>query len=65
MNGKRKSRRPLARRQAGEVKQPQLPASVRHVHRARDFGVGYGSSSGYGVDRHYVDGHVDPMFRCV
>lgn len=38
---------------------------MRHVHRRRDFGVGYGNSSGYDDGRHYGDGHVDPMFRCV
>ena len=36
----------------------------RHLHRARDFGIGYGNSSGYGSELHYVDGHVDPIFRC-
>lgn len=35
----------------------------RHVHRVRDFGVGYGSSSGYGSLLHFIDGHVDPPFR--
>ena len=29
------------------------PAPVRHLHRERDFGVGYGNSSGYeGADVH-------------
>jgi hypothetical protein len=29
---------------------------ARHVHRDRDaaFGIGYGSSSGYGLERQYV-----------
>lgn len=36
---------------------------ARHVHRSRDFGVGYGSSSGYGSALHFIDGHVDPPFR--
>lgn len=40
------------------------PTPPRHVHRQRDFGVGYGNSSGYDDGLHYVDGHVDPMFRC-
>ena len=35
-----------------------------HQRRERDFGIGYGNSSGYGTDLHYVDGHVDPIFRC-
>ena len=49
---------------------PSLPSSpqaddvpLRHRHRQRDFGIGYGNSSGYGVDVHYVDGHEDPIFR--
>jgi hypothetical protein len=37
----------------------------RHLHRQRDYGIGYGNSSGYGSEQHYVDGHVDPIFRCV
>jgi len=47
--------------------QPSPPraddAPLRHRHRQRDFGIGYGNSSGYGVDVHYVDGHEDPIFR--
>jgi hypothetical protein len=38
-------------------------AQPARVHRERDFGVGYGSSSGYASNRHYA-----PMgctyFRC-
>ena len=41
---------------------PQAP--VRHVHRQRDFGVGYGNSSGYGRDRHYTSNVFAPLFRC-
>jgi hypothetical protein len=37
--------------------------AVRHVHRERDYGVGYGNSSGYGSPLHFLDGHVDRMFR--
>lgn len=36
----------------------------RHLHRERDFGIGYGNSSGYASARHYTDGHADPLFRC-
>ena len=38
---------------------------VRHVHRERDFGVGYGNSSGYASPRRYVDNRSQPRFRCV
>jgi hypothetical protein len=38
---------------------------VRHVHRERDFGVGYGNSSGYASTRRYVDSRSQPRFRCV
>ena len=41
-----------------------LQASMRHVHRQRDFGVGYGNSSGYGRDRHYTSNGFAPLFRC-
>ena len=34
-----------------------------HVHRQRDFGIGYGNSSGYGSLVHFTDGHVDAPFR--
>ena len=46
---------------------PPLQASepARHLHRQRDYGIGYGNSSGYGSEQHYVDGHVDPIFRCI
>ena len=43
---------------------PQASASTRHVHRERDFGVGYGNSSGYGRERHYIRDGFTPLFRC-
>ncbi|HJW45307.1 MAG TPA: hypothetical protein VJ484_02345 [Lysobacter sp.] len=39
-------------------------AEVRHLHRDRDFGVGYGNSSGYASDRRYTSNWVQPLFRC-
>jgi hypothetical protein len=41
-----------------------IPDRHRAHHRERDFGIGYGNSSGYASTRRYVDGHVDPLFRC-
>jgi hypothetical protein len=43
---------------------PQAPA-IRHIHGDRDaeFGVGYGNSSGYAADRHYVSNWATRMFR--
>ena len=38
-------------------------AAPARIHRERDFGVGYGSSSGYGSNRHYV-APPSPYFRC-
>ncbi|MHB8911369.1 MAG: hypothetical protein ACYC42_01680 [Lysobacter sp.] len=38
---------------------------MRHIHRERDFGVGYGNSSGYASARHYADHREQPRFRCV
>lgn len=39
-------------------------APIRHVHRQRDFGVGYGNSSGYASPRRYADHRGQPLFRC-
>jgi hypothetical protein len=38
---------------------------VRHIHRERDFGVGYGNSSGYASNRSYIDQWAPSRFRCV
>jgi hypothetical protein len=40
------------------------PAPVRHLHRERDFGVGYGNSSGYASNRRYSSSGFQPLFRC-
>lgn len=37
---------------------------VRHVHRQRDFGVGYGNSSGYASDRCYTKAWGNERFTC-
>ena len=42
----------------------QGATAARHLHRERDFGVGYGNSSGYGRDRHYTSNGFAPLFRC-
>ena len=39
-------------------------AQSRHLHRERDFGVGYGNSSGYASDRRYTTDWAQPLFRC-
>lgn len=37
----------------------------RREYRERDFGIGYGRSSGYASDRHYVNGWAGAVrFRC-
>jgi hypothetical protein len=38
-------------------------ASSRRVHRERDFGVGYGNSSGYATERRYSPRGTQPRFR--
>lgn len=41
----------------------QTVPTVRHLHRQRDFGVGYGNSSGYASNRSYASNWVQPRFR--
>jgi len=57
---------PVPRDRTTRPESPREPIAQppRHLHRERDFGIGYGNSSGYGSELHYVDGHVDPIFRC-
>ncbi len=51
-------------------KTPRSPLTTRsdtapaRVHRERDYGVGYGSSSGYGSNRRYADSRSQTFFRC-
>ncbi len=40
-------------------------ALTRRPHRERDFGVGYGNSSGYASSRRYAGTSGQPRFRCV
>ena len=41
-----------------------LPAARVDRARVREFGVGYGNSSGYASARRYVDSRAQPRFRC-
>ena len=47
----------------------QIPAAaraarpVRHERRERDFGVGYGNSSGYATGKRYTSDWCQPRFR--
>jgi len=46
--------------------QPQPQAAARRaLYRERDFGVGYGNSSGYAASRRYArEWAGQPRFRC-
>jgi hypothetical protein len=49
------------------AKRDPSPATqaVRHEHRERDFGIGYGNSSGYGSEEHFARPPWGPdRFRC-
>ena len=41
------------------------PHSQASRYRERDFGIGYGNSSGYGCEEHYVRPWGADRFRCV
>jgi hypothetical protein len=38
-------------------------ARARQARPARDFGIGYGRSSGYGLDKRYTSDWGAPRFR--
>lgn len=42
---------------------PWDAATLRHLHRERYYGIGYGNSSGHGSERNFTDGHADPLFH--
>jgi len=45
---------------------PPTVQPARHQHRERDFGIGYGNSSGYGCEEHFAQPPWGPdRFRCV
>ncbi|MEP6633396.1 MAG: hypothetical protein ABJA62_04230 [Luteimonas sp.] len=57
-----------------QTNQPQEAAPVvqnvqpinqaRRNHRERDFGVGYGNSSGYASGKRYTNDWAQPRFKC-
>lgn len=46
-----------------EVIRMPVTTPSRHLHRERDFGVGYGNSSGYASQRRYTSNWAPPHFR--
>jgi hypothetical protein len=46
------------------VQNVQPISQARRTHRERDFGVGYGSSSGYASGKRYTSDWAQPRFRC-
>lgn len=47
---------------ASRVAKASTP-TVSRSHRQRDFGVGYGNSSGYASERRYISEWTTPRFR--
>ncbi len=54
---------PTASNTALNLRNAPVAAPARKVHRARDFGVGYGSSSGYASARRYGIPSSQHLFR--
>jgi hypothetical protein len=52
------------RREAAPVLQTVQSSPARRNHRERDFGVGYGNSSGYASGKRYTNDWAQPRFRC-
>jgi hypothetical protein len=55
---------PSTTTQSAPADQANQAAQIRHLHRERDFGVGYGNSSGYASNRRYTTEWAQPLFRC-
>ena len=57
----------IANRKPIAAARQYVPANLpsRPPRRERDFGIGYGTSSGYGSTRHYAPTHSARLFRCV
>ena len=55
---------PLAADAKKRVPSRPMPQVVRHQHRERDFGIGYGASSGYAQDKRYTSDWGQARFRC-
>ena len=53
-----------AGRDVSDAADAATTSPVQHHHRERDFGVGYGNSSGYGRSEHFVRVPAAPIFRC-
>lgn len=41
-----------------------IPFDARRAYRDRDFGIGYGKSSGYAADKRYTSDWGQARFRC-
>ncbi|MEZ0471823.1 hypothetical protein [Luteimonas salinilitoris] len=55
---------PIAdRRDSARTSAPAKASPIRREHRVRDFGVGYGNSSGYVSNRRYASASITPRFR--
>ena len=46
------------------VERRGTPRTSTPARRERDFGVGYGRSSGYAAPRGYIDTRATSFFRC-
>ena len=64
MNAVRNTRTPSTQPARAALSRAVAP-QVRNVRRERDFGIGYGSSSGYGSnERPYASSGAQGFFRC-
>ena len=65
MNAQTREFRSLAVAAAAAQARPVADrAPARREDRVRDFGVGYGNSSGYASIRRYASSRSQPLFRC-
>lgn len=64
MNAHFSTRRSSTTTSSASPKLVSAKGPSRPPHRERDFGVGYGTSSGYASSRRYIGENGPRLFRC-
>lgn len=64
MNATHATTTPASARAPVDARSRPMDSRPHDRYRSRDFGIGYGNSSGYAADRRYTSDWARPIFRC-